>query len=770
VASPSRPCARAGPGARLRAACALALLCAGCTLLRISSEVRTSMGSGPPVEIGAYEVPPAHPQARFSAGAAEVDITPSPGFPTGGHGPSGALAKGYWIRLRARAFFFEDTSGRAAALVAADLFAIGGGLQARVAQLVNQRLAREGLDVSLPPGAIVVAATHTHHSPGNFMTAAVFNQFGSSYSGFSRPLFDFLADRIAQAVVDAAAQARRRPHPVILRLYSGKTGHELSRNRAPRTFLLNVDRERILSALEGDEPQPPCAPMPGEVEGHWADLKGCPRLRAVDRALTVLELVERAPQGDTTAGAMVFFAVHPTALDPGAPLYSPDIFGYASEELKRRWGGAIVGYFNGAEGDVTTRRTVRDLADVAVLGERLARETARIRSGTPTAVESPPVGVSSRLVDVSRKAQRRCGPAALADVPITGTAVFGGAEGDRTILYDLGWRDGVRGKPGDGQGDKMPALDSPLVRPIRLTKDFAPPEMFPRALPLSVVGIGPLRALAVPFEVSTAQGMALREAVGGAGARHGEVELIGVANEFGYYVATEDEYAAQDYMGAATLWGPHQGAFLACSAGRTEPVSSGPVPAREFEPGAEPLEPFGLSFIGDEVHRADDGLDRVLLDPDGAPERRLPWFRWDEPEPCGASPGPEQRGMAQTCRRVSIVQRTPAGWQPFEDDRGTRFFTAPLDKRGRWSAIWLTPLLDRAVRMPHRTQGDAPPPGVTGRFAFVVHWNDRPWRCSEAFDLGRGAALGSEALGEAPCGDYRPTAPTASRAARAGEE
>jgi neutral ceramidase len=727
------------------------------------------MGSGPPLEIDGYDVPAAHPQPRFSAGAAEVDITPAPGFPTGGHGPSGSLAKGYWIRLRARAFFFEDTSGRAVALVAADLFAIGGGLQARVAQLVNERLARERLDVSLPPGAIVVAATHTHHSPGNFMTAAVFNQFGSSYPGFSRPLFEFLADRIAQAVVEAAARARRRSSPVALHLYSGRAGHELFRNRAPHTFLLNLDTERILSQLAQDDPLPRCAPMPGEVAEHWTDLKGCPRLRAIDRAITVLELVERAPRGDTAVGAVVFVAGHPTALDPGAPLYSPDILGYASEELKRRWGGAIVGFFNGAEGDVTTRRTVRDLVDVAVLGELLARETARVRSGSPTVLEAPAVAVQANVVDASEKDQRRCGPATLAAAPVAGTAVFGGAEGDRTVLYDLGWRDGVRGRPGDGQGNKMPALDSPLVRPIRLTRHFAPPETYPRWLPISLVGIGPLRALTMPFEVSTAQGLALREAVGGAGARHGAVELIGVANEFGYYVATEDEYAAQDYMGAATLWGPHQGAFLACSAGQVRPVSAGRVPAREYEPGAEPLEPFGSSFLGDDTHRPDEGLEHVLVDPAGGPERHLPWFRWDEPEPCGASLPEDQRGMPQTCRRVSIVQRTPAGWQPLEDDLGTRFLTVPLARRGPWAAIWLTPLLDRAVQMESRTRAEAPPSRVAGRFAFVVHWNDLPWRCSEAFELGPGSVPRPDALGSVPCDDYRPAgSPPASNTGEGG--
>jgi neutral ceramidase len=644
------------------------------------------------------------------------------------------VAKGYWIRLRARSFFFEDRQGHALALVSADLFAVPGGLKARVAELVQRGLADAKLDVRLPPESIVLAATHTHQGPGNFMTSAIYNQFASSFPGFSRPLFDFLAKRIASAVVASAIDARSRKETVQLRLRTGEVGHGLLVNRAPRTFLLNLERDSILSALD-DGTKPVCEPLPGEPATEW-QFGACPRLRAIDRGMTILEV----SSGGTPLGALLFFAAHPSVLEAAAPLYSPDVFGYAAQALRDRFGA--VGFFNGAEGDVVARRTQRDFADVAILGERLAEAALRIGEQPSTSLDAPDIQVKARAVDLTTSDQRTCGAARLSEQAVFGSAAMGGAEGDRTALYDLGWREGPRGKPGGDQAGKLPALDSPLLRPVKLTKDFAPPGVFPRWLPIAEAAIGPLRLLAVPFEASTAEGVALRAALGGAG--HGALEIVGLSNEYASYVATREEYGAQDYMGASTLWGPNEGSFAACVATRLEPVAAGAVPAGRFAPGPGPDEPFGPSFLG-AVERPDDGLDRVLLELSGEPERKLPWFKWREPEPAS---------MAQTSRRVSIWQLAPSGWRPLEDDRGSRFFTAALEASGTWSAIWLSPLLERAVRM--RSRGDRPPaPALSGTFAFVVEWKGAPLSCSEAFMVGGDAPVRHGSLAEAPCDSYR---------------
>ena len=88
------------------------------------------------ITIPAYPLhAPVAPADRFVAGAGKSELTPPPGIPMGGHGPGGRVARGYWMRLYARAFYFDDGRGRHLALVSAELFAIPAGLRTKVLQL-----------------------------------------------------------------------------------------------------------------------------------------------------------------------------------------------------------------------------------------------------------------------------------------------------------------------------------------------------------------------------------------------------------------------------------------------------------------------------------------------------------------------------------------------------------------------------------------------------------------------------------------------------------
>src|SRR5206468_2296800 len=98
----------------------------------------------------------------------------------------------------------------------------------------------------------------------------------------------------------------------------------------------------------------------------------------------------------------------------------------------------------------------------------------------------------------------------LAPVPIFGVAGVGGGELDRTPLYALGWIEGVRDRSGRHQGPKVPALDSRILRDIKLTGTFAPPKKFPRFLPVTYAEIGRLSLGAIPVEMSTTQALRIR--------------------------------------------------------------------------------------------------------------------------------------------------------------------------------------------------------------------------------------------------------------------
>ncbi|WP_158508936.1 neutral/alkaline non-lysosomal ceramidase N-terminal domain-containing protein [Gemmatirosa kalamazoonensis] len=676
-------------------------------LAPLGCELSETCNAAAPVVVPAYRLGTAtwHP-GRLVAGAARVDITPPVGFPTGGHGPAGGFARAYWTRLHARAFFFADADGRPLILVSCDLFAVPGGLAAAVSRAVAERWADSGLVV--PPEAVVIAATHTHQGPGNFLTAAIYNQFAATYQGFDAALFDFLVGRVTLAVDSAIADARHGGAATLVR-QSARLPDTLLLNRSPETFLANWNAQALLDRLEPREVK--CAPTieRGEALATGWTLPGCPRRRAADPTATVLS-VERAGR---RVASLVFVAVHPTVLDHGAPLYSSDFLGQAVSTMERR-GGEIVGVFNGAEGDVVPSRGARDM-----------REVRRVADAMTTALDAVRAAPRDTIVVASIDARRALlvpgadygGALRLPADAVVGVPALGGAEDDRQVLHALGWHEGVIRVPREGQGLKQPALDADLV-PLRLTPLFAPRWKFPAELPVTLARLGTLRIAAVPLEMSTALGLALRDSLGG-----GPLELVGLANEYASYTATADEYARQDYMGASTLWGAGEGgaliAALRCLTGapmvdcarlvRADPTV---VPARTYRPGKKPdasagANRVGASWVGDSLPAPDDGFADVLRDVRGAPARALPYFEWTE------TVAVRDEFDAAAARRVEILEQRGDGWVVRTTPRGTpdddgdagvltvlrqgRTASADAGDAHRWAAIWLAPALEDAL-------------------------------------------------------------------------
>src|SRR5450759_4469221 len=215
----------AGRGPAFRRAVVVAVVLGagtiGCTAIKLFGRLQAALPSGPEIdlEIPGYKVGNLQEKQGAIAGVARIDTTPPPGYPNGGDGPAASVARGYWTRLHARAFFFQDSDGRRLAMVSCDLFAFPEGLHAKVAQLLNTdwpRLRRIGTEhglltrekpIPISPDQLILAATHTHQGPGNFLTSKVYHDFGSQYSGFDGKLFDFLAERIAAAIAAAASDA-----------------------------------------------------------------------------------------------------------------------------------------------------------------------------------------------------------------------------------------------------------------------------------------------------------------------------------------------------------------------------------------------------------------------------------------------------------------------------------------------------------------------------------------------------------------------------------
>jgi neutral ceramidase len=285
----------------------------------------------------------------------------------------------------------------------------------------------------------------------------------------------------------------------------------------------------------------------------------------------------------------------------------------------------------------------------------------------------------------------------LASSPEFGIGSIGGAEDGRTALEHFGWHSGVRGAPRAGQGVKVPGLDLPgipLLKELKLTHLLAPASDFPSDLPVSILRLGPVSIGTIPVEMTTAMGRRLRSSLQKLEAPRAFV-LVGLANEYLSYVTTPEEYDAQEYEGASTIFGPQTGPvivrFLETVAGR-KPQRPSIVSAVRFRAGPPPEMPFGPAMPDLGRDSFDEGLEPLMADATGRLAARPPRFEWEEEA---------ADDWKATSRRITILEETPAGFRPrrgatgIDDDRGVNFLTVLAGGAGargrRWGAIWLFP-------------------------------------------------------------------------------
>ena len=592
---------------------------------------------------------------QFLAGVARVDITPAPGFPMGGHSKVGRTSMGYWTRLFARAFVFEDASGNTLVLVSCDLWSVPAGLVDRVAEILSAREETRHIDRD----QLILAATHTHHSPGNFSTSAFYNTFASPSVGFDARLFEFLAQRIGRSIIEAVRA--RRPATVS---YVVSPLRGLVRNRSLPAFLQNGDRAEI----GGD---------------------------GVDRRLAGL-WIRDAALPDRVLGVAAFAAMHPTVLGPAVAVYSADLFGvaanYAERSLHLESPDAVVAIFNGAEGDVSVTSRHGDLSAARRLGERLGH--AIVANPAHERVD----GVIRHRVGRQRLAGQcvEDNAACTADYPLYGTGALGGSESDHWLLSWFGWREGATGNGIPGHGVKRAALGA-------FGRLLMPSSALPAKAPLGVYQVGGVLLATLPGEFTTAMGR--RVAAGVAAAADwppARVLLVGLANEYLSYFATPEEYSLQHYEGASTLWGPQAGPLLGRRLAQLAANLSTAPPARapiDFQHRVGLARVFTLAAAGARASSPHVGLESLLRDAEhGRRLATLPTFCWDDSVPAMSA-------AARVTPRVTIVKASaPETFSPLslegiaEDDDGVNFVTvaglAPsssgtAEPRSEWCTMWL---------------------------------------------------------------------------------
>jgi len=631
------------------------------------------------------------PSGGLRAGAGKREITPLPGFPMGGHSLGGRLSRGRWLPLYARAFYFQDAAGGSLLMISCDLFAIPAGLQEKVAALVNARHP----DVSVKN--LILAATHTHQGPGNFLSSPFYNGFASPMPGFDRSLFDALAESIAGAA-DAAIRNAGAPGRVRIRLTRASV-HALIDGRRIPGFV----RNRAVAAFERNAPEDRCAVLfpgvPFDACPCRADPDPCPpsttRKRAFGDPVDVIRVERTDASGDHAVGALVFFGIHPTAIADHAAVYSSDFIGLAMRSLEESQpDGFVAGFFNGADGDVSPDWGRQDADDVRRIGATFA--AAADAATVPVAELDDAATI--RVHRTAPKQRKFCEGYR----PLMGVAAVGGAEDGRFVSFDLGWRSPRRlGRPykkrsifsrlgfwrlsAPSQRFKQPGLDYSTDDLVSLTAILAPAGDYPERVPLTVVRFGPVTLLAVPFEMTTVAAMHVRRALGSV---VGEpVVLIGLANEYFSYVTSKAEFEEQDYEGASTLFGEDSErciAELARNGARLlGPLVSETVAEDRFDAGPPPLFDmrFGPGFWGANPYDSDASLESVFAG--GSPDA-WPRFEWTSDDP----------------GRASVYQTSGGRFVPVENDDGGRMLLELVDGRPdadpraltrRWNEIWFPP-------------------------------------------------------------------------------
>jgi neutral ceramidase len=535
-----------------------------------------------------------------------------------GYGRIDQQAEGLHARLRARAFVVVDRAGGMGAppspardwgrvaLVVADL----GMIFDSVHQAVMRRLAERygGLYTARN---VLLAATHSHAGPGGHSHHVLYNL---TTLGFHHKTFAAITD----GIVEALARAHDDLAPSTLRLSHGEL-RDASVNRSLTAFRLN----------------------PADITGHFPD--------AIDPQTTLL----RVERGGRAVGAVNWFATHGTSMSGDNRLISGDNKGYAAYHWERLVAGGdylspegpdfIAAFAQTNAGDMSPNLSLtppthpEDIAATRASGLRQYEAAAgqlALAAGAP--VTGP---VDSRLVYVDLSAVTVApeftgdGRAHATAPPAVGAAMAAGSTEDGPAFPGF-----VEGENPlwDAISDTVIYEVSPELREAHAPKDIVVPigamnDLFPwvqEIVPVQLLRVGQLYLVGVPGEVTIGAGLRLRRTVAEAvGAEPRDVLVAGYAGAYFHYVATPEEYDAQQYEGGSTLFGRWQlpalqqtaaGLARAMAEGREVPAGSGPPDisdkALSFQPGVVLDAPPAGADFGD-----------VLTEPEAAyaPGRRV---------------------------------------------------------------------------------------------------------------------------------------------------
>jgi neutral ceramidase len=599
---------------------------------------------------------PASAAQPLQVGVGRADITPPTGYYMMGWVRSDGKVIGQNTRLWARVIVLRE-GGRKVALVAEDLNGIPGGMMAAAAKRDRK--------LGFSQRNVLDSASHTHAAPTGFYNFSTYNTvFMTLNSPTDFDLGGALDPKLYAFEVRQLALAIRRANA---NLGPGKVGwgattiSHLTENRSIEAHLYD---HGIHEAYGTGSPE--------------QDPKGV--IHTIDPEVNVLRVDKTIGGRDVPVGMWSTFADHGTVNKFQFTYYNEDHHGAATHLVERairraghvpRGQDVVNAYGNTDEGDMSAglERSGPAAAEHVGTVEAHAFMYAWRRAG--------------QHLDATPKIQRRwtrmcwCGQntkaGPVSDKAVFGQAEFTGSEEGRGPLYDVTMVpfEGDHLPAGSGtQGDKIQA-------PIPLD--------VPKAVPLMALRIGSRMIVSIPGEMTEGMGRRVRPAVTKAARGLGvhRTVISGLANEYADYFTTPEEYDAQHYEGAATVYGRASSVALeetlvkltrAMATGRPGPKPYPYDPRNGIPAHAKPF-------------RRGAANAKLVAQPRRATHRlKRPTFAWH-----GA-----KRGFDRPLDRafVRVQRRSSAGWHAATSDLGLDVLWT-VDSDGVYHAEWEPPFKAR---------------------------------------------------------------------------
>ncbi|RVE54727.1 hypothetical protein evm_000494 [Chilo suppressalis] len=352
---------------------------------------------------------------------------------------------------------------------------------------------------------VILSGTHTHSTPGGFLMDFLFDL----------PILGFVKETYAAYIIGiykSIVMAHSKLAPARVE-YGEIEIVDANINRSPTSYLRNPPEERAKYKYDTDK--------------------------------TLAQLRFLSPS-NSIIGVINWYAVHPTSMNNTNKLISSDNVGYAAVLMEKALNGNNT---QPGKGNIVCAFASTNLGDVSPNTRGPRCEFSR--------------AVCDQESLLCKGKNERCfasGPGRdmFDSTRMIATKLF---EGAMKVLEQPG-EDVTSGPVGMvHQFVEMPKQEAYVFDPLTDTFNTMkfPYEWQPRVVSCSVARVGGALLAAVPGEFTTMSGRRMRRLLAStastAGATH--VILAGLSNVYSDYIATYQEYQAQRYEAASTIFGPH---------------------------------------------------------------------------------------------------------------------------------------------------------------------------------------------------------------------